>query len=172
MNIEALKLAASNPNLPEADREAARRELEQLEAESSDSPQRQAHPLETELLESAGVIRLAEVNYLDVHQFCSDRDWSDDAKALYFDHWLPAYLTETSWGRHQLDKTLDYLARDAKERSEAMGDKCPPEDPELSALINAWLALREVRRRYKASPAFAAMFTAEQITELGLNKED
>ena len=160
MTIEALRQAAENPNLPEADREAARKELERLEADAKGESGVRRHKLEPELLQAACCVRLEGITYGQVHRFCSDRNWSDEAKSLYFEHWLPAYLSRNDWGRQQLSTTADYLPRDGP---------CPDE---LRQRIDAWRVLREVRRRFKADPSFAALFTPAQVAELGLGKDD
>jgi hypothetical protein len=164
--VDTLKAIVENPSLAQADREAAQTELARLEAELNPESGRPVaecrppHPLEAELLQSTSCACLADVRYGEIHRFCVRHNWSAEVCGLYFEHWLPEYFAKTEWGKRQLGTAIDYVSRR------------PSPDSELNAAIEAWQALQEVRRRFNTSAEFAAMFTAEQVAEFGLGRED
>jgi hypothetical protein len=104
MDKQTLQSLTSNPLVTEAQREKAAEALRGMEERPNN--------LESELLRQCGAKSLKDVCYTDIHQFCAEHSWSQEAKALYFDRWLPTYTNETEEGAEQLGRVREYLVRD------------------------------------------------------------
>jgi hypothetical protein len=173
MNIEVSRLKATISN-PESSSERkenaiaelralsdtnldARLVLRELGLSKDETPARAANgtlsPLEKDLLIATHKADIRFVDYLEIHQFCTENGWDEDeVKALYFDRWLPAYF-QTDEGSRKLAKLESYkMMADASQRGEK---------PNLGAID----ALVEVRRRLRTDPEFRQMFVDGCKTE-------
>lgn len=96
-----LKLIANSPAASQSEREGALEQLRRMAQGGASGLQcveaRSAlteigdltgrpKDLQSELLAGVGAASLGEVEYADVHRFCSDRQWNADARKLY-DAW-------------------------------------------------------------------------------------
>ncbi len=140
-----LEAIIQDPRTTPAERDAARRELG-IPEPSVPQPVQADNALAAALLQSAGKASLADVAYLEVHRFCSERKFDKEAMAL-FTEWREAYF-QTEQGAETRQR-LEILMR-------MYIVELRPDDPELRA------DLREARRRLGSDPAFLKLFDKDQ----------
>lgn len=108
--------------------------------------------LERELLEEFHQASIADVEYGDIHKFCTDKKWTNPAaKSLFFDRWLPAYRN-TEQGSRKLAELETYRLMHKNP------DKRSPSDLERMA------AIAELRRRIRVDEEFCGML-ATSVSE-------
>jgi hypothetical protein len=108
--------------------------------------------LEIELLEEVSRGSIADVDYAEVHRFCTDKEWTNPAvKSLFFERWLPAY-----WKSEQGSRKLAEL-----EKYKMMNDS-PTKRGESD--LQAMDLIAETRRRIRTDEEFCRQI-AEGVSD-------
>ena len=137
--IANAKAVINDPSSTPQQREAAWVKLKTPE----DVPA-ETRKLERELLEETSCASITDVNYQDVHKFCTEQEWKNPAVVALFERWLHAYW-KTEQGSRKLAEAETY----------ALMHKLSDQRGDNDSAAMGFLA--ELRRRIRADETFCEM---------------